>query len=187
MCTNEQPPVGNLFENCPSFDGVEKGCRSTQSVGESHATNSNSVGIHAANDPLLLDVPISMENNVEVRGDRKGVRMTKEIGLTGCNSLAQSISHESRLQEVQVNVLDDMTLADISQPLKDAAHESNKQIRLRASLDRMYWWATTFKDNKLARKGLMGKRVCNSKPKVSGQKEKKREKDSHIYNSCSKP
>ncbi|KAK8577811.1 hypothetical protein V6N13_076494 [Hibiscus sabdariffa] len=144
-CIYEQPLDDHLPEKSPSFDGGVNGGGNTHSAGVSHTNSVYSLGIRSASDHALLDVPISLEANMEVIGDGIAFDGSKDLGLTESNPQAHTISNESRLQEVQVNVIDDQALLDISQPVSVAKSGSNKHIGLRAGLDRMCWWATTCK------------------------------------------
>ncbi|KAK8509979.1 hypothetical protein V6N13_118520 [Hibiscus sabdariffa] len=169
-CINDQALEKIHLEKCPSFEGVNIVGGSLQSVGESFATNSNGIGSRNVTDLVLLDVPISLEANIEVLGEGTGFGVHEDSGLSGCNPQVQSISHESRLQEVQVDVLEDKALEDISQPVLAEVYGTNKLFGLRAGLDRTLWWASTSKSNKLVKRSSSGKRISKSKSKELGQK-----------------
>ncbi|KAK8713403.1 hypothetical protein V6N13_148621 [Hibiscus sabdariffa] len=153
------------LEKCPNFEGVNIVGGSLQSVGESFATNSNGIGSRNVTDPVLLDVPISLEANIEILGEGTGFSVHEDIGLSGCNPQVQSISHESRLQEVQVGVLEDKALEGISQPVLAEVYGTNKLFGLRAGLDRTFWWVSASKSNKLVKRSSSGKRISKSKSK----------------------
>ncbi|KAK8563736.1 hypothetical protein V6N13_006028 [Hibiscus sabdariffa] len=137
----------HISEKSLIIDCAKKVGENIHLEGENHATSSNNLSFCSVGDPGLLDVPISLEANMAIIGDGIAVGLPKDLGSTGYNPQARSISHESRLQEVQVNVLDHMNLVNISQSSLASTHDSNKHFGLRAGLDKMYWWASAFKDS----------------------------------------
>ncbi|KAK8652113.1 hypothetical protein V6N13_061135 [Hibiscus sabdariffa] len=154
-------------------ESVEREDSSDRFDVDNHASHlSQSVSSDTSNTGLL-DVPISVEPTFQVCKEERASEKVDDVGPDVRDLDGQSISNESRLQEVQVDQLEDR-VQDVYLKVGQgtglilAGQNMSMPSGLRAGIDRLQWWAGAIRDKRNHGKGPTIYKLVNKMNRKKG-------------------